>query len=306
MTGDGIRQKYVDDRNWAEYNERLVRRGELYLDLDFLRNWDREVSKMNRDKRGRPYEYPETFVRFMAFVHILFYLPYRQMEGFLRKLSKFVGELKAADYTTLFKRIAELELQIDDIPPSEPVIIALDSSGVKVTNRGEWMRERWKRCRGRIKVHIAVDVKRRQVLALEVTNEHTGDSKKFKDLVEKAEDNLGKDKIKRVLADGGYDAKDNFNLLRQKGIESGIKTRENASTRARGSPYRAKCVRERRKLGYEKWKERYGYGQRWAAEGILSAVKRIMGESVRATSPDGMFREVKMKFIFYNMLLSMT
>ncbi|MDI6902775.1 MAG: IS5 family transposase, partial [Methanocellales archaeon] len=242
----------------------------------------------------------------MAFVHILFYLPYRQMEGFLRKLSEFVSGLNAADYTTMFKRMAQLDIDIEDLPQGEDVIIALDSSGVKVTNRGEWMRERWKRRRGWIKVHIAVDVKSKKLLALEVTDERTGDGKMFEDLVEQAEDNLGKGKIKRVLADGGYDAKENFDLLRQKSIESGIKTRENASTRARGSPYRAKCVRERRKLGYEKWKERHGYGQRWAAEGLLSAVKRIMGESVRSTSQEGMFREVKMKFIFYNMLISMS
>ena len=128
----------------------------------------------------------------------------------------------------------------------------------------------------------------------------------FEDLIEQAEGNLGKGNIKRVLADGGYDAKENFNLSEQKGIESIIKVRENASTRARGSPYRAKCVRELRKLGYEKWKEKYGYGQRWAAEGMLSAVKRIMGESVRSTSQEGMFREVRMKFIFYSMLMSVT
>ena len=150
MSGDGRRRKYVDDRNWVEYNERLVRRGELYLDLDFLRNWDREVSKMNRGKRGRPYEFPCSFIQFMAFAHILFYLPYRQMEGFLRKLSELVGGLKAADYTTMFKRMAQLDIDIEDLPPGN-VIIALDSSGVKVTNRGEWMRERWRRRRGWIK-----------------------------------------------------------------------------------------------------------------------------------------------------------
>ena len=35
MSGDGNRQKYVDDRNWVEYNESLVRRGKLYLDWIF-------------------------------------------------------------------------------------------------------------------------------------------------------------------------------------------------------------------------------------------------------------------------------
>ncbi len=56
------------------------------------------------------------------------------------------------------------------------------------------------------------------------------------------EENVGKGKIRRVLADGAYDTNENFNKLREKGIESGIKMKKNASTRARGSPYRAKLL----------------------------------------------------------------
>jgi len=72
---------------------------------------------------------------------------------------------------------------------------------------------------------------------------------------------------------------------------------------SRGSRYRAKCVRERKKLGEEKWKEKHGYGQRWTVESYFSATKRIFGEYVTATSWEGMKKEVKMKFMLYNMLL---
>jgi len=34
---------------------------------------------MNKEKRGRPYEFPEKFILFMAFVRVLF-LSYRQIE----------------------------------------------------------------------------------------------------------------------------------------------------------------------------------------------------------------------------------
>lgn len=39
--GERWGKKYVDKRDWREYNERLVRRGELYLSLDFLERWDK-------------------------------------------------------------------------------------------------------------------------------------------------------------------------------------------------------------------------------------------------------------------------
>jgi hypothetical protein len=51
-------------RNWKEYNENLVRRGELYLALDFLESWEEELRSMNNRKVGRPFQYPQTFMRF--------------------------------------------------------------------------------------------------------------------------------------------------------------------------------------------------------------------------------------------------
>ena len=45
----------VDNRNWPEYNEKLVKRGWFYLSTDFVKNWDKELKKMNKRKNGRPY-----------------------------------------------------------------------------------------------------------------------------------------------------------------------------------------------------------------------------------------------------------
>ncbi len=41
-----IYKKYI--RNWSEYNEHLVRRGEMYIDLDFIENWDEEFLHTGR------------------------------------------------------------------------------------------------------------------------------------------------------------------------------------------------------------------------------------------------------------------
>ena len=94
---------------------------------------------MNEDKKGAPFSYPEQFVTFMAFVYSIFHTPYRQLEGFLRKLSDLISRDIAADYTTLFKRIAKMNITLPETisEKEEDVIIAVDASGVKVTNRGE-------------------------------------------------------------------------------------------------------------------------------------------------------------------------
>lgn len=64
-------------------------------------------------------------------------MPYQQMEGFLRKLSPFVHQDLAADYTTLFRWIRLFELPLADTikQTGEEVVIAIDSTGIKVTNQ---------------------------------------------------------------------------------------------------------------------------------------------------------------------------
>jgi hypothetical protein len=66
---------------------------------------------------------------------------------------------------------------------------------------------------------LAVDVKSKQILALEAMDESIKECEMLKPLIEKA-------KIKRALADGAFDSKENFNYLSQMGIESGINVRK--------------------------------------------------------------------------------
>ena len=44
------------------------------------------------------------------------------------------------------------------VSSSEPVYIALDSTGIKVHKSGDWIRRRFKVRKGYLKVHIAVNV----------------------------------------------------------------------------------------------------------------------------------------------------
>ena len=267
---------HIDHRDWSTYNERLVQRGEFYLSLDFVENWFSLLNSVNCGKRGRPFEYPPSFIEWMAIVYIFFQIPYRQMEGFVRKLSEYLPLLKSADYTTLFRRIRKLDLSLNVDPSllSEDVVVAVDSTGIKVTNRGEWMREKWKVHRGWIKIHIMIDVETNSILAIEATDEETSDGEMFVPLLDQAEDICGEGNILKVLADGAYDSKEAFNELDNRNIQSGIKTRKNASTKSGGSPYRAESVREKNKMGgYKEWAKEKGYGMRWKVEGGRSLFK---------------------------------
>ncbi len=86
-----------------------------------------------------PFIYPNTFIQFCGILYAFLHLPYRQLDGYLQALSGFIPEIRSADYTTLRERISKLEMNIP--VPENDIVVAVDSTGIKVTNRGEWMRE---------------------------------------------------------------------------------------------------------------------------------------------------------------------
>jgi len=64
------------------------------------------------------------------------------------------------------------------------IVIAIDSTGIKVTNRGEWMRHKWHVRKGYLKLHVAVDTDKKSIVLLEITSEEVHDGKILKKLVD--------------------------------------------------------------------------------------------------------------------------
>jgi len=289
-------------RDWRRVNEGLVKRGEILLDLRILDRWDSELERMNARKEGGRFVYPDVFVRLLGYVHLLFHLPYRQTEGFLKALRRFDSRIEVPDYSTIDRRVNRLNVKLDEEDYGDDIVLAVDASGIKVSNRGDWMRRKWKMRRGYLKIHIAVDVKRKRVLALEVTDEKVGDERMLQPLVEDAS---RKGKIAKAIGDGAYDTRSNFHYLTEKGIEPVIKVRRDASSRAGGCVPR-KLVAQEYLRNPEAWKHRHGYGQRWMVETVFSTFKRTFGEYVSAKTMRNMANEIMLKASLYNLLTGLT
>jgi len=289
-----------DLRDWNNYNEALVKRGLIFIDLDFVANWQRELKAMNDGKEGGRYQYPESFIKLLAVVHA-YVLPYRQLEGFMRGLTQYVDGLKAPDYTTIWWRISKMKVEVaSNVQLDKDVTIAVDSSGIKVSNRGEWIHKKWRVQRGFIKVHIAVDVKTKQILAIEVTKEDVGDGRMFGKLIKGS---AGIANVKKVIGDGAYDSKANFRLASDMDIEPLIRVRRNASFKADGCMPRKFAVVEQ--LGNEGWRHERGYGCRWMAESAFSCLKRVFGEYICAVKWQNIVKELLLKASIYNLFMKM-
>ena len=294
----------MSKRDWKRINEALVRRGELLLDLDFVNGWGSELEVMNRGKEGAQFCYPDSFIRLLLFMHVYLHLPYRQLEGFIKALSKHVKGLKPPDHSSISWRAGKLPVRLDTalLNSNEPIVLAVDASGIKVSNRSEWIRHKWKVKRGYLKIHIAVDVKRKKILALEVTDEKVADGRMLQPLVEEASKN---GKVAKTIGDGAYDTRSNFRYLDDEDVEPIIKVRKNASSRAGGCMPR-KLVAQEYLQDPDAWKRNHGYGQRWMAETVFSSFKRTFGEHVSAKKMANMTGELMVKANLYNLFIGLT
>jgi hypothetical protein len=213
--------------NWRRYNQLLVRRGEeVMLDFDVIDSWQEELlEKMNDGKKVLSTNTQiHLFVQFLGYMRAYFHLAFRQTEGVVVQAHAGKKVLPSIpNYSTISRRVVnKLDIKVNEKEEvgNDDIVIAHDSTGIKVSNRGEWIRDKWWHVRrGYLKIHVAVDIRKKKVVSLQVTSEEVHDSSKMlKNLVKDASEN---NDVKRVLADdGAYDSKKNFMYLSDNAIEA--------------------------------------------------------------------------------------
>jgi len=287
---------YFDRRDWPVTNEQLVKRGEYLLDLDFVEKWNEELSHMNFGKCGAPYLFPNSLIELQAVWHAK-KIPCRMIEGICRRLTVMGRLPEYNDYSTVNRRINRLACQLV-LPNSNSLTLFSDGTSLQVVEGGEYLREKYgKKNRRWIQVVILGDPVTKEPVSFEVNiiqNSELDSAKR--QLAELLDADV---KITAFGGDGSYDEIALWNWLFSQGIESIIKPDKNAIIPS-GSRKRDKNTHERNICGFDLWSREHGYGYRWTAtEGIFSAVKRIFGEQIHASSEQGMIQEAKIKFWAY-------
>jgi hypothetical protein len=228
------------DRRHDRYNRSLVNRVEDLMDPSFLMNWKTLLEENNRGKRGHLFRTPNAFITFLAKLRALYVVPFRSLEGIARVLARVTG-IRSVCYTSIFRRIRKI---VPQLPYSQgkPVDCAIDSTGFKITIRGDYLGTKWKKQRsGWSKLHAAISVNDLSVLSFAITDDHVHDARMGRKILENI-----RGRIKRVFGDKGYDSKEIFNEF---GSNTIIPPGKNASSQSGGSPARAKIVRQIRRTG---------------------------------------------------------
>ena len=164
------------------------------------------------------------------------------------------------------------------------------------------MRHKWHVRKGYLKIHVAVDIKKKRILSLEVTSEEVHDGRMLSKQVDNASEN---NHVKGMLADGMYDSNNNFRYLSKNHIKPGIKTRSNSKVRSTNCHARNMSV-VKQQANLKRWKRSVSDGHRWMAETAFSSIKRMFGEHVTARKFPNMVKEIFLKATLYNMFNRMT
>ncbi|AIZ56719.1 transposase DDE domain protein [Candidatus Methanoplasma termitum] len=286
------------NRHWDEYNQRLVERGRIFWDLSWVPKHLDEIGS-NEKKRGRPRLYGDALISYVSRVRTVTGIPFRMLEGLFKPVFDLIG-IEVPSYPTLWRRCTSLEAAAGIKATARKRIVAVDSTGIKVTVRGGWMREKWKVHKGWLKLHILSDVETNEILAFVATDERSSDAKHLLALVDAAL--AAGHGIAKVLADGAYDTRKNWNGMRERKIEFIAHIRKNASTTSRGCTVRSAHVRERNAIGEDEWRKRYGYNMRWKVESVFSDLKRMFGESVSSKTFENMVAEISRSIECFNMM----
>ena len=213
-------KKYVDKRNWKEYNEHLIKRGEYYINPRFLDTWLEEIKSLNHNKVGQPYLYPNSMIEFLGILKSKSF-DFRALQGIIRVLSKRLGNFPVISFSQIRRRIKKLPLDFE--AKCNHLITGTDGTGLKVSNRGEWIRQKWKVKRGWVKVVILGDING-NIVDIRIGNENLDEKKASRGMLRNNAKFIDKN-----LGDGLHDCEDNFNLYDKLNIKPGIKIRKNAN-----------------------------------------------------------------------------
>ena len=270
--------------NWRAYERALVQRGDvtLWLSADATDAWRPAPS----GRQGGQPRFSDLAIETALTLRLVFRLPLRQTEGFLRSILALLRtELDTPDHTTLSRRSQRLDMKLYGIPAEGPINLIVDSTGLSIAGKGEWAAAKHggRGKRGWKKLHLGVD--RSGVLIAQALTEATADDATTgKSLVEQMDRELSS-----VTADTAYDTIAFYDEAGARGATVVVPPARTASVSRRGprSRVRDRTIKRVKVLGRRRWKKASGYHRQARVENAFFRYKSIIGGGMRARTRGG-------------------
>ena len=196
--------KYTKSRyrigNWPEYEAGLRRRGDLtvWLSEDAISSWTPAPTGL----RGGQKRFSDHAIETALTLRLIFKLPLRQAEGFLRSVLALMDvDLEAPDHTTLSRRSQCLDVALNLVPSKKPIHLIVDLTALSSVGEGEWAAAKYgdRGKRGWKKLPLGVD-RTGMIVAQALTRGSADDAKAALALIHNVEGD-----IESLTADAAYD-----------------------------------------------------------------------------------------------------
>jgi len=189
--------------NWPAYDASLRQRASLtvWFTDEVISAW---AAKPRTTRGGQPWYSPLAILTALT-LRAVFRLAYRQAEGLIGSILSLLGlGLRVPDYTTLSRRAATLDVprNADAGADSEPVHLLVDSTGLKLCGKGEWLLEKHGTATRRSwrMLHLGVDAGSGRIMASTLTSEDVDDASQVDPLLDQVAGPMVS-----FTADGAYD-----------------------------------------------------------------------------------------------------
>lgn len=294
--------------NWPEYNLALKSRGNIniWFTQDIIEGWYHKLGQ--KKTHGRQKIYSDLAINTMRLLGTIFNQRLRQTEGFVESIIKLMNlSLMVPDYSTLSRRAATMHIphlssMLEE--SSEPIDIAIDSTGLKVYGAGEWfINKHGNKHRSWQKLHLTIDLDSQKIIAVELTKQDVGDSSVVADLLPQINH-----KINKMVGDKAYDNFWTYEALKQHNIKSAIPPQ---STAILSENYKEKLTQrdntllDRCELGIDKWQKNSSYNKRSLVEVAISRYKKIIGNKLHAKLNGNRVSEIKLGCYVLNKMLDL-
>ena len=270
--------------NWRAYERALVQRGDVtvWLSADARDAWCPSPSGQPGGQR----RFSDLAITTALTLRLVFRLPLRQAEGFLRSVLSLMGvDLDAPDHTTLSRRSRHLDVALHRVPAKGPLDLIVDSTGLSIVGEGEWAAAKHggRGHRGWKKLHLGVD-RSGVIVAHTLTEATVDDATTGIGLIEALDGDIA-----RVTADTAYDTIAFYDTAMARGATVVVPPNKTArvSRRRPRSSARDRTITKMKTLGRRRWKKAAGYHRQARVENAFFRYKSIIGGSLRARSPGG-------------------
>jgi len=279
-------------RNWPEYEAGLRRRGDLtiWFSDDAIKSWRAPTS----GRPGGQRIYANIAIEAALTIRMVFHLPLRQIEGFLRSLTNMLDvEIPIPDHTTLSRRLKTVgEIPFRAVASNRPIHLLIDSTGLRIhvgNLRKPPKRRAWR------KLHLAVDANTGEIVASDLTSRRTFDCTRVPALLGQIDN-----RVTSVFADGAYDTEGGYEAAHAQGEGRAVRVlippgrdAQPCSRPSAALKERNRNIRAIRRLGRREWHKRSRYSKRSMVENAIYRYKAIIGGRMTSRTMAGQRVEMR-------------